>query len=170
MSLFCSEFCLQAAETIRYARRCCADDRIQDPLVADAIQVRLAHLISGGYRRATRRLPDAVRAEVLTANGGRCLSCNEAVATEVDHVGSDSAERGNLQGLCGPCHRAKTALRVRPMTASDDPSSWERARELSSRIDAERPARRCDDPERWQHSWRSLRRETTAWRRTHNEA
>lgn len=42
-----------------------------------------------------------------------CKACKRAASTEVDHVvakrngGSDSIE--NLQGLCKPCHSAKTA-------------------------------------------------------------
>jgi 5-methylcytosine-specific restriction protein A len=41
-----------------------------------------------------------------------CRACNEALAVEVDHItplhqgGTDTDD--NLQGLCIPCHQAKT--------------------------------------------------------------
>lgn len=58
-----------------------------------------------------------VRASVLRKDKGLCQACRKAgrvtSATDVDHIvnkargGGDEPE--NLQSLCGPCHRTKTA-------------------------------------------------------------
>lgn len=42
-----------------------------------------------------------------------CNACDTALATDVDHItaieaGGDPWARANLQGLCQPCHSAKT--------------------------------------------------------------
>lgn len=57
------------------------------------------------------------RERILTRDSGLCCVCSRAgrvtVATEVDHIvnkaegGSD--DDGNLQSICKPCHKAKTA-------------------------------------------------------------
>lgn len=59
----------------------------------------------------SRRVTSDERAKVLLANGGLCLYCNEAPASEVDHVlplarGGRHAI-GNLAPSCGPCNRSK---------------------------------------------------------------
>jgi 5-methylcytosine-specific restriction enzyme A len=43
-----------------------------------------------------------------------CRICHQAPSTQVDHIepvarGGAWLERSNLQGVCGPCHRRKTA-------------------------------------------------------------
>lgn len=58
----------------------------------------------------------ANRPLVLSRAGGRCqiggVHCT-GVATEVDHIRNYKSGGGhgmdNLQAVCGPCHRAKTA-------------------------------------------------------------
>lgn len=159
-TLFCSELCTQTAEVVRYARRRLADGGIDDPLVAEVVRVRVAHLIGGGYHRIERALPKAVRVEVLAFNGGRCVTCDVQPATEVDHIDGDSATRANLQGLCGPCHRAKTAESMRSLSAADDPAVLRRAQNVIGRIESDDPSRRCDDPDEWPTIWRALRAAT----------
>lgn len=67
-----------------------------------------------GYGREWEKL----RAEILKRDEGLCQPClfksmHVTPATEVDHVvpkahgGTDHPS--NLQAICGPCHRAKTA-------------------------------------------------------------
>lgn len=61
---------------------------------------------------------DLARQQVMTRDKGLCQPClakdRVTPATEVDHVtskakgGTDDME--NLQAICGPCHKAKTAL------------------------------------------------------------
>lgn len=66
-----------------------------------------------GYGHAWRKLRD----RILRRDKGLCQPCQKAgrltPATEVDHIvekahgGTDAMD--NLQAICGPCHRAKTA-------------------------------------------------------------
>lgn len=58
------------------------------------------------------------REQVMLRDCGLCQVCARqgivALATEVDHI-TPKAEGGtdadaNLQAICGPCHKAKTAL------------------------------------------------------------
>ena len=64
-----------------------------------------------GYGAAWRKLRGVVLREQPI-----CRACQMAPASEVDHVlpkrdgGTD--DRGNLQGLCKPCHSSKTAREV----------------------------------------------------------
>ncbi len=65
---------------------------------------------AGSTRR--RRLPpgwDRIRATVLHRHP-TCQVCGVAPSTEVDHVEpGDDHGLANLQGICTPCHRAKSA-------------------------------------------------------------
>jgi 5-methylcytosine-specific restriction endonuclease McrA len=58
-------------------------------------------------------IPDDVRQFVYTRDGGRCQNCGSPTELQFDHIipvalgGASSAE--NLQLLCGPCNRRKSA-------------------------------------------------------------
>jgi hypothetical protein len=60
-----------------------------------------------------RMIPDDVKHLVWTRDGGRCRYCASDVELQFDHIipvamgGSDAPE--NLQVLCGPCNRRKSA-------------------------------------------------------------
>lgn len=62
---------------------------------------------------ARRGIPDDVKQLVWTRDMGRCRNCGATAELQYDHVipysmgGSDSPE--NLQILCGPCNRRKSA-------------------------------------------------------------
>src|SRR5438045_4023628 len=70
--LYCSELCRQEAKFIRYARSCRSDGRDLQPDVRDAIQIRLALILGGGYPEQARQLPDSIRQAVIERDGGRC--------------------------------------------------------------------------------------------------
>lgn len=109
ISLLCGDYCKEWAKHVRYFRSAEADGRaFTDPLVAEAMRTRLAHLVAGGYPDRDRRLPDQIRREVLARNGGLCVACGERPAAEVDHIDGSSPDPANLQGLCHSCHQAKT--------------------------------------------------------------
>lgn len=61
-----------------------------------------------GYGREWKRIRDQV-----LADEPKCVACNAAPATQVDHVlplaDGGTNERDNLQPLCVRCHSAKTA-------------------------------------------------------------
>lgn len=68
---------------------------------------------SGFYQSARWR---KVRAIVLSEEPF-CRACRKQPSNEVDHVvpraqGGEPFERGNLQGMCKPCHSTKTAMEV----------------------------------------------------------
>lgn len=58
-----------------------------------------------------RQLPrnwGAIRARVLRRDP-TCMACGVRPSAEADHVADpDDHSMGNLQGLCTPCHKAKT--------------------------------------------------------------
>jgi 5-methylcytosine-specific restriction endonuclease McrA len=158
--LFCGERCRSYAKDVRYFRRCRRDVRFTDPEVREALRTRLAHLVGSGYDAAARRVPPAVRAEVLRANGGLCMLCQRRSAVEVDHIEGPSNSRRNLQGVCRPCHRIKTAGSYRDM----GPEQLTARRAFMDRVDAEPPLLACDDELQWDRAWRGLLAEHRAWR------
>src|SRR5205807_2656541 len=86
-------------------------------------------------------------------DGGRCVICG-AQGSEIDHIASSSPELGNLQLLCGSCHREKTAQSFRPIEAGSPEELLKF--ELDFRIAAPNPVRACDDEQRWAGLWRQL--------------
>jgi 5-methylcytosine-specific restriction protein A len=56
---------------------------------------------------------EKVRLKFIKDNGGMCASCGALNSRHVDHIKNlsegGSWERENLQVLCAPCHRTKTA-------------------------------------------------------------
>ena len=104
--LYCSEGCSQEAELVRYARRRTKDGRIHEPDVAEAIRIRLAHVMAGGYPKQARRIPPKIRAAVTARDNGQCRACGGS-GTEIDHINGSSQALENLQLLCDPCHNKK---------------------------------------------------------------
>jgi 5-methylcytosine-specific restriction endonuclease McrA len=131
--LFCPDLCRQEAKSVRYIRACIAYGRVWEPDVAEAIQIRRAHINSGGYDERSRQLSKSVRQAVIDRDGGLCRKCG-APGTEVDHIIGDSGELTNLQLLCPPCHRQKTMLNVHPMSREEHPEEWAIAKALDGRI------------------------------------
>lgn len=155
-ALFCGDRCRSYAGDVRYFRRRHREGRDTDPDVALALRTRLAHLVGEGYDEKARRVAPELRAEALAANSGLCMTCSERPAVELDHIDGPSGARHNLQGLCKPCHAAKTAARFRPM----GPEQIARRNAFLDRVRAEPPLRACDDDLDWDGTWRRLLAET----------
>lgn len=158
-ALFCSERCRGYAKDVRYFRACYADGRVSDPEVRQALKIRMAHRVVGGYNASERRVDRGLRATALAANNGLCCMCNSAQATELDHIGGPSSELGNLQGLCNDCHNTKTEQHFGVMTP-------EHARVRDAfllRVFDHPPSRACDDERGWNQRWRALLAETRDW-------
>jgi 5-methylcytosine-specific restriction endonuclease McrA len=155
-TLFCGEFCRQVADFVRYSRGVLRDPaRANDPEVLEAIRVRMAILIGGGYPTGERHLSPEQRATIIERDAGQCLECG-APANEIDHIAGSSADPSNLQLLCHECHMNKTKDSFVP--ASEGQRAW--AKELwDSRIYPETPLRLSDDAERWGQEWRALKKE-----------
>lgn len=103
-SLYCDEWCREVAVLVRYARGVWRDPlRSDDVDVQEAIGIRVALALRGGYAALDRKLSAAVREEVIRRDGGRCQACGEPGA-EIDHIDGSSSALRNLQLLCHACH------------------------------------------------------------------
>lgn len=150
--LFCSELCRQTAAFVRYARRKIQQGQVDDPDIAYALQIQMAHLLGGGYPKPERRLPRATR-EAVFARDQVCVSCG-APGVEIDHIEGSSGDLSNLQLLCTECHRVKT----RAMLVTAPPEKQEEADALwAGRVRPLMPTRLCDDTDQWPKAWRSLK-------------
>jgi hypothetical protein len=153
-ALFCSSWCGEIADAVRYQRRVTRDGRIDDPLVKEAVQIRNAFLLAGGYRALGRTMSVATRVAVKTRDGGKCLVCGKA-GTEIDHIDGSSGELDNLQLLCADCHHNKTAENLVP-------ASPEQRTQLMALFVAralpDTPILLADDEVEWQTSWRGLKK------------
>ncbi|GEM_PF-4328288 len=158
-TLYCSERCKGYAKDVRYFRACRRHGRMGDPDVREALNMRMAHLVVGGYNSKQRRLEPKMHAAVLAANDGLCCLCNKQPSTEVDHIDGPSGSRENLQGLCDKCHHDKTAQRFEPMTTGDKVIRDT----FLARVDHEPPLRASDNDETWKARQPSLFAQTRAW-------
>ena len=84
--------CAEIADAVRYQRRVTRDGRIDDPLVQDAVEIRNAFLLAGGYRALGRTMSLTTRVEVKTRDGGKCQVCGKP-GTEIDHIDGSSGDQ-----------------------------------------------------------------------------
>lgn len=155
--LFCTELCHSISIDVRYWRGVIRDEkRLADPEVQSALNVRVAHLLAGGYDAMARRIPAAVRALVMERDKV-CVSCGCA-GKKIDHVDGDSSEPENLQLLCTFCHYQKTSSHFVPATPEQE--AWADALERD-RVRPDIPTQLCDDAD-WKIIEPQLRRERLA--------
>src|SRR6185369_1303224 len=98
VKLFCSELCGEEAKFVRYFRRCSNDGRIDQVDVQEALEIRFAHIMAGGYPAQERRVSASLRAKVITRDKGLCRQCG-APGTTLDHIDGNANEMANLQLL-----------------------------------------------------------------------
>lgn len=84
------------------------------------------HAIAGARWERTRRA-------VFERAGWRCEGCGRAGRLECDHIVPlardplrDPFDMGNLQALCRPCHRAKTAGERKRRPEPAGAAGWKR--------------------------------------------
>lgn len=157
--LFCAQLCSDEASWVRYARRCQATGSDSRPDVAEALHIRLAHVLGGGYDKEGRRVSDETRKKVIARADGRCQSCG-APGEELDHIESSSDALSNLQWLCNACHNRKTVASFVPVTKASNPTAWAKARALRLRVAAPQPLQLCD-----QDDWDTIQRRLLSTRR-----
>ena len=166
--LFCSERCMQAASLVRYVRRCKRDGRDQRADVQEAIQMRMAHILGGGYPVEERAVPPQIRAEIFQRARNRCELCGRALdmhgtggdldaQAQIHHVAGSSSDPGNLRAVCRRCNMADSQSKFRP-TLPGSPEAV-LAKELEARWSSPTPLRPCDDEERWKDQWPALKRQ-----------
>lgn len=155
--LYCSVGCSQEAELIRYVRRSAKDGRINQPDVVEAIQIRLAHIMAGGYQKNARVIPPDVRSAVFDRDRGRCRLCGMP-GEEIDHIEGDSAQIDNLQLLCDRCHNEKTCASIISVRPGEEGYEAVSARHAAfwRRVEANQPLRICDDEESWKRHFNKL--------------
>jgi len=155
--LFCSDLCRQEAKLVRYVRSCQKDGRINQEDVIEAIQIKFAHILSGGYPAKNRYLSQSIRTRVIEQAKGLCQLCGEQ-GTEIDHIDGDSNDLDNLQLLCHKCHLKKTKSHLKELTSAS-PGYEEKIKkqnDLIERIESIFPLKICDDEIKWQKEWKSL--------------
>lgn len=153
--MYCSDLCREEGKTIRYIRAVMRDGRMDDPEVREAVEIRMAILLGGGYPERQRRLAAAGRAAVFERDSRRCQLCGEPV-TEIDHIDGGLTEGlnnlDNLRALCGGCHRGKTKSAFRRPNEEES----RRALAYQERTDAPVPLRPSDDEQNWPKLWPRL--------------
>jgi 5-methylcytosine-specific restriction endonuclease McrA len=157
IKLFCSDLCKDEAKYVRYYRRCQNDGRISRPDIQEALQIRKAHLISGGYPYKERILTKEIRSTIIARDKGLCQICRKP-GSEIDHIEGSSNELSNLQLLCHKCHLEKTMAKIKSID-STDPEYLNKVGkhvELDLRTHYSEPLRECDDPELWNRRSREI--------------
>jgi 5-methylcytosine-specific restriction endonuclease McrA len=154
--VYCSQACAQEAGWVRYARRCRVDGRDKRADVVQALQIRLALILAGGYDKLARKLHDDIRTAVIQREHGKCRICGD-VGSEIDHISGDSNDPENLQLLCDSCHNKKTIASFVRITKESHPDAWEKAHWLKRRATAITPLQVCDS-ENWSLLERDLLR------------
>lgn len=159
--LYCSSLCAEEAKTIRYIRAVTRDGRIEQADIAEAVKIRMAMLLGGGYPRQQRRVAPEVRAAVFQRDGHSCQVCGEP-ASEIHHLDHSLTEgvneADNLQALCSSCHRKETMSKFKP--ASEEQKK--RGRIYQLRIAAPEPLRLSDDEVEWPKRYRRLQADRRA--------
>jgi 5-methylcytosine-specific restriction endonuclease McrA len=160
---YCSDLCKQEAEYVRYARAVYADGRALHPDVQEALNIKLALILGGGYPATERRLSEILRQHVLERDRHACRACGQP-GNQIDHINEviegDLNDLANLQVLCDRCHRNKTKDSFVTVNSKENPEEWLRlnvkVQALRARIRAPKATRLCDDEVRWKAEWRQL--------------
>jgi 5-methylcytosine-specific restriction endonuclease McrA len=162
--LFCSERCRDTADYVRYHRRVLADGRIRREDVAEAVRIKKAFVLGGGYPAKDRALPGDQRAAIFARDQGPCYKCG-GPGNEIDHTfehrDRDLNDSSNLRVICSECHRRKTIeTALRPISEIEDPEVRKRleafSEELDRRVHAKKPLLSCDCEKNWADRWRKI--------------
>ncbi len=155
--LFCSDKCQQEAGFVRYFRSCRRDGRINQPDIREALEIKMAHILGGGYKISERRLSLSTREKIYERDNRTCQKCGQP-ATDIDHIHDSSDNLENLQMLCRDCHNQKTTanfVKLKPEVEGYEKKLAE-IDSLRIRTESEIPKRICDDEEKWKSLWRGF--------------
>jgi hypothetical protein len=135
-----------------------ADGRADDDDVAEAVQMRVALLLGGGYGFHRQKISAEVRHEIIERAGGRCERCGreldrdgstgvyDAMAT-LQHVARSSNDPSNLQAFCMRCNMDDAESHFVPV--EEGSAQAELLGYLEARWSAAEPFLACDDHENW---------------------
>jgi 5-methylcytosine-specific restriction endonuclease McrA len=151
---FCDDLCRAEARYVRQYRARLADGTRWDLDIQDALKVKLAMILAGGYNVRLRRVPEQVRRAVIEREQDLWRTCG-APGEELDHISGDSNEMDNLQWLCSDCHWKKTIRNFKRISPETDPEAWAKAVMLDARGEAPTPQRLCDTSD-WDSIWRTV--------------
>jgi 5-methylcytosine-specific restriction endonuclease McrA len=160
--LFCSSQCRDAAKLVRYVRAKRADGTYKRADIAEAIQMKLAMVLGGGYRERELTVSPEIRKSVLEEARGMCQQCGrrfnlkdpDAVPT-IQHLHGDSNDLSNLKAFCRRCNMSDAQSRFRVVVPGSPQA--EMAADLRRRWSSPEPIRLCDDHLTWNARWRELR-------------
>lgn len=148
--VYCGMQCQDEAKAVRYGRATLRQYGRQPPNdVVEALRIKIAHALGGGYDRPARRISPARRAEVWQRDDDQCVKCG-APGEEIDHIDGSSDDLANLRLLCRTCHKQITSTHMKPVT---DPAMRRRATWLRQRVHSVDPLRPCDAAD-WRRLWR----------------
>lgn len=152
---FCSLACKSQACVVRVFRASFAtygrDSLPED--VTQALRIKMAHALSGGYDSVARDLPRAACEAIMKRDSGRCVQCHSP-GTVIDHIDGDSPHPTNLRLLCHTCHIGVTMSHHRHVDPRTEPEIDALFTRLTDRIDRDAPSRACDAPD-WATGWRA---------------
>ncbi len=155
-SLFCRDFCKQQAKLVRYVRKAISEKRIASPDVQEGIGIKLWLLTGEGYPTSERSVPEKRRKEIFERDRYTCSLCGRP-ADQMDHIAGNSDDPSNLRALCGECNRRGAFRNAREPTREEAKNFKSAFLDMAKRIAAPEPTLPCDDPERWDKSWRAIR-------------
>lgn len=153
-SIFCSELCNEEAQFVRYFRARRADGRAEQADIKNALEIKLAVILGGGYPAKARQIPISIRKLVIAQDNGRCRSCG-GPGSDVDHIEGSSSSLDNLQYLCRDCHNEKTRSRFRKISPATHPEEWAKREMLLKRAHCPQPLRICDQSD-WDKLWHRI--------------
>ena len=165
--LFCCNLCRDEAKFVRYFRGCIAYGRHKQADVKEALRIRLAHILSGGYREHLRRMPDEIRKAVSERDNHLCQCGSKG--TQIHHVNGDSGDIKNLRTICTLCHLIETRKKIIEFTEESHPELWEKRKKLLEWVFSRQPLKFCDDF-RWNKLWAAVKREHYRNYRKHAKA
>ena len=152
----CSLRCKAESKAVRYARKKFAQYPLgQIPAdIVEAMKIKYAFAMSGGYDDQARRLSPETRAAVVERDGGICALCG-STGQEIDHIAGASPDLTNLRLLCRDCHLGVTQSHFAPITEEQMKRrmTWLRMREMQPE-----PMQPCDDVA-WEGKWHDWVRE-----------
>jgi len=166
IKIYCSDLCKQETKLVRYWRSQIEKGTSERPDIKEAIQIRIAHINSGGYNESERRLTLDTYEKIHEIYDSKCATCGGVARPgEIDHIDGNLIRTlnsiDNLQLLCFGCHREKTMNNIVPIP-EDHPEKEQiedNLRLLFERVYAAVPMYPWDDNRNWEAYCSELRKQ-----------